>query len=56
LKKELAYIKKMRRFRELGFSYWKIAEIFNEMKVPTKTGKGQWQARTVQRILNNSGG
>ena len=50
--KEVENIQKMRDLRNQGYSYWKIADILNSMKVPTKTGKGAWQARTIQRILD----
>lgn len=45
-------IKKMRELRNKGYSYWKIAEVFNTLKIPTKTRKGQWHAKTVHQILN----
>jgi hypothetical protein len=41
----------MVELRGKGFSYWKIADILNAMKVPTKTRKGKWHARSVQQIL-----
>lgn len=50
-KREQEAILKMRELREKGFSYWKIADVLNAMKVPTKTRKGRWHARTVQAIL-----
>ena len=49
--RELEYISKMKDLRERGFSYWKIAEILNTMKVPTKTRRGKWHAGTVHNIL-----
>lgn len=49
--RELKAIEKMRKLREKGFSYWKIAEVLNAMKVPTKTHKGKWHARTVLSVL-----
>ena len=36
-RREQEAILKMRDLRDKGFSYWKIAEILNTMKVPTKT-------------------
>lgn len=51
--KEVANISKMKNLRDQGFSYWKIADIFSSMKIPTKTRKKKWQARTVQRILDD---
>ena len=53
-KSEMAAIEKMKRLREQGFSYWKIADILNSMAVPTKTRKGPWQARLVQQILDRA--
>lgn len=50
-KREQDTITKMRNLRDRGFSYWKIAEVLNAMKVPTKTGRGKWHARTVLSIL-----
>ena len=50
-KKELENIQKMRELRDKGFSYWKIADVFNSMGVPTKTRKGKWHAKTIQQIL-----
>lgn len=41
----------MRELRDKGFSYWKIADVLNAMKVPTKTRKGKWHARTHQAII-----
>lgn len=57
LLKERENIEKMQELRANGFSYWKIAEIFNSMKIPTKTKKGKWHAKTICSILtqrNNS--
>lgn len=48
---ELKMISKMTELRKQGFSYWKIADILNTMKIPTKTRKGKWHARSVQTIL-----
>jgi hypothetical protein len=53
-KREKENIIKMIELREKGFSYWKIAEIFNSMKIPTKTSKGKWHARTVHSIILNN--
>jgi hypothetical protein len=50
--RELEVIDKMRSLRDQGFSYWKIADVLNAMKVPTKTRKGRWHARSVQQILD----
>lgn len=50
-KREEEAIFKMRELRGKGFSYWKIADVLNAMKVPTKTRKGKWHARTILSIL-----
>lgn len=51
-KRERENINKMRELRAKGFSHWKIADAFNALKVPTKTGRGRWHARSVQQILD----
>ncbi len=53
-KREQEAILKMRELRDKGFSYWKIADVLNAMKVPTKTRKGKWHARSVLAILDRS--
>lgn len=53
-KREQDAIAKMRDLRSQGFSYWKIADIFNTLRVPTKTGRGQWHARSIQQILDSN--
>jgi predicted DNA-binding protein YlxM (UPF0122 family) len=49
--RELQAIEKMKALRGQGFSYWKIADVLNAMGVRTKTGRGKWQARSVQKTL-----
>ena len=51
-KRELEAVAKMRSLRDQGLSYWKIADILNAMKVPTKTRRGRWHARSVQQVLD----
>lgn len=53
--RELDAIAKMKELGDKGFSFWKIADVLNTMKVPTKTRKGRWHARTVQAILLRNG-
>ncbi len=53
-KRETENIQKMNDLRDKGFSYWKIAEIFNSMEIPTKTRKGKWYAKTIQQILDKA--
>jgi site-specific DNA recombinase len=51
-KREMENIARMRNLREKGFSYWKIADALNALKVPTKTGRARWHARSIQQILD----
>ena len=53
-KRELLNIQKMKDFRVKGYSYEKIANIFNTMKIPTKTRRGKWHRKTICSILNNN--
>lgn len=51
-KRELQIIQRMKEFRAKGYSYEKIAKIFNTMKIPTKTRRGKWHRKTIHQILN----
>lgn len=51
-KREQDNIGKMKELRGQGFSYWKIADVFNSMRIPTQTGKGKWYAKTIHQILH----
>jgi predicted transcriptional regulator len=53
-KREQEVIKKMRSLREKGFSYRKVADVLNSMKIPTKTKKCPWSGKGVWQILNKS--
>ena len=53
-KREQQNIQKMKDLRGKGFSYWKIADILNSLKIQTKTGRGSWHARSVQKTLENT--
>ena len=54
-KREQENIQKMRNLRDKeGYSYWKIASIFNSMEISTQTGRGKWHAKTIQQILNSN--
>ena len=46
--RELKNIEKMKELRGRGFSFERIAEVFNSMKIPTKTRKGEWHRKTIQ--------
>lgn len=50
-KRELENIKKMRELRDKGFSYHKIADIFNALGIPTKTRNGKWHSKSIYTIL-----
>ena len=50
---EVKTIHKMKALREEGFSFWKIADILNAMNIPTKTRRGRWHARSVQKVLDD---
>ena len=50
-KRELEVIEKMKSLRDKGFSYHKIADVLNSMKIPTKTRKGLWRGKTVWQVL-----
>lgn len=52
-KSELETIERIRKLREQGYSYWKIADILNALKVKTKTGRGRWHARSVLAVLEH---
>ena len=51
-KAEKEMIKRVQSLRDQGYSYQKIADILNTMKVPTKTRKGNWSRKQVWSILN----
>lgn len=53
-KREIENIKKMQKLRDQGYSYWKIAEVFNSMAIPTKTRKAKWHPTTVMKILKTA--
>lgn len=50
-KTEMVIIEKLRNLRRQGFSYWKIADILNSMKIPTKNKGSRWHPTTVMKIL-----
>jgi len=49
-KRELENIEKMIELHRQGFSYHKIAAIFNSMGIPTKNKK-KWHAATIMNLL-----
>jgi hypothetical protein len=53
-KLEQAVIRKMRKLRDRGWSYWKIADVLNDWGVRTKSRRGKWHARTVKQILDQT--
>lgn len=50
-KGEQAIIRKMKLLKVAGNSYWKIAEVLNRNRVPTKKEKSIWSAKTVHQII-----
>lgn len=50
-KREIEIIAKAKALRERGYSYQKIANVLNAMKVPTKTKAAKWYPKTVRGIL-----
>ena len=52
--REIEAVERMVALRDLGYSYWKIAEILNSMGVPTKSRRAKWQAATVMKILKSN--
>ena len=49
-KREQSAIYRIRKLREQGMSYQKVAEVLNTMEVPTRTGKGKWHGNQVFEI------
>ena len=52
-KKEQEVIEKIEELRGQGFSYHKVADVLNVMKVSTKTRKGKWSSKTVWQVCKN---
>ena len=53
-KREKALIVKIQQLRHQGLSYWKIATVLNAWALPTKTRRGRWHARFVQKVLEDN--
>lgn len=53
--KELETVEKIKTLRKQGFSYWKIADVLNSMKIPTKNKGSRWHPTTIMKILKTSG-
>ncbi len=51
--RELENIDKIKKLREQGHSYWKIADILNSMGVPTKNRGSRWHPTTVMKLLKS---
>lgn len=43
--------KKIQAMRERGISYQAIADAFNLWKISTRTGDGQWYAKTIRELV-----
>lgn len=52
--REIENIEKIKTLRAQGFSYWKIADVFNSMKIPTKNKGSRWHPTTIMKILKAS--
>ena len=50
-RKEL--VKKAEALKKKGLSYKKIAEIFNDEKIPTMSGAGKWYASSTSNLLKS---
>ena len=51
---EQKWIRKMRKMREQGLSYGKIADKLNELKIPSRAKR--WERDAVWRILKREEG
>jgi hypothetical protein len=45
-------IKKAKELKKEGTAFAKIAEIFNEEKLPTLSGKGKWYSGSITWLLS----
>lgn len=52
--REQTVIRYMSARRSAGDSWAKLADRLSDREIPTKTSKGRWHARVVQRILERS--
>jgi hypothetical protein len=46
-------VKKAKKLKKEGMTLVKIAEIFNDEKLPTTSGKGKWYPGSLVRLLNS---
>ena len=51
-KREQEVIRQIKELREQGFSYHKIADVLNTLKIPTKMKRGKWHSKSVYQIIN----
>lgn len=49
---EAEILKQMEEYHAGGFTYPQIARALNEMKIPTRHGKGPWHDTSIRTILN----
>ena len=54
MKKEQEVIGLIKSYREIGYSYQKIADILNQKKIETKTRKGFWYSKVVMGIYKSN--
>jgi len=53
-RKERSVLYTIRKLYARHYSYHQIARFLNDSGVPTKTGRGKWHARFVQKLLDRS--
>ena len=53
---QLVVMDRIRKLREEGLSYKKIAKKLNAQATPTFSGRGKWQAGTVQKLVQKKSG
>lgn len=51
---EESILQRISDLRNQGMSYQGIADVFNSENMPTSSGKGKWDKRTIQRALEQS--
>jgi hypothetical protein len=51
LKKEQEVIEMLNFYRMNGYSYQRIADIFNQQNINTKTKKGFWYSKTIRAVF-----
>lgn len=52
-KREQEVLGQLEHLRENGYSYWKIAEVMNDMAIPTKNQNSKWHPTTIMKLLKS---